>query len=327
MAADLKTLAKYPFLSEAKEYVASLNLTLDQIREHPLYSSAIDLGRKRVQDALRAEIDSNASDKVSQELAVLSYVMARIIVNATGNKTLLARYAKAESYNAYELLRKDSNEALEKVKGDVGFPLQDEWMSFADFLRLSKDMATEPGWKLASRALDAGRVRINNRSEVLALLREQIRERVAEPVETRHIPAELKTLAKQLNETLSGTTIKVDFKDLNADALPPCIIKMLASMGAGSASHNHMFILATFFIGLGMKPDDVVRIFSKSPKFDEEKTRYQLSFLSGEASTTKYSCPTCAKIKSYGLCVAECGIKHPIHYYKDKMKAARSPTH
>jgi DNA primase large subunit len=323
MAADLKTLAKYPFLPEAKEYVASLNLTLDQIRDHPLYSSAIEMGKRRVQDALRAEISSISQDKASQELAILSYVIARIIVNATGNKTLLARYSKAEAYNAYELLRKDTNEALDRVKGDVGFPLNGEWMSFADFLRLSKDMSTEPGWKLASRALDAGRVRINNRSEVLSLLREQIRERIAEPVETRHIPAELKAISKQLNETLSGATIKVDFKDLNMEALPPCVVKMLASMGAGSASHNHMFILATFFIGLGMKPDDVVKIFSKSPKFDEEKTRYQLSFLSGAASTTKYSCPTCAKIKSYGLCVTECGIKHPIHYYKDKMKVRK----
>jgi DNA primase large subunit len=323
MAADLKTLAKYPFLPAAKEYVASLSLTLDQIRAHPIYSAAYDLGTKRVQEALRGEVPAVPQDKVGQELAVLSYVLARIVVNAAGNKNLIARYAKAEAYGAYELLRKESDEVVEYIRAEMNLPLSGEWMMFSDYLRLTKDMSTEGGWKLASRAMDSGRVKVVSRSEVLALLRELIREKIAEPVETRHIPAELKTLAKALNESVSGTSIKVDFKELRVEALPPCIIKMTASMEAGSASHNHMFILATFFFGLGMKEDDVVKIFSKSPKFNEEKTRYQLSFLSGTASTTKYSCPTCAKIKSYGLCVAECGVKHPLHYYRDKARAVR----
>ena len=45
---DMETLAKYPFLKAAREYVSSLKLNLSEIQKHPLYSASIDLGRERV---------------------------------------------------------------------------------------------------------------------------------------------------------------------------------------------------------------------------------------------------------------------------------------
>ncbi len=94
---------------------------------------------------------------------------------------------------------------------------------------------------------------------------------------------------------------------------------MLSSLGAGNISHNSMFILGTFFIGLGLPVDEILKILSKFPKFDEEKSRYHIEFLAGEKSTIKYSCPSCAKIKSYGLCVNDCKVKHPLQFYRNRI--------
>ncbi|MBN2014069.1 MAG: hypothetical protein JW778_02715 [Candidatus Altiarchaeota archaeon] len=323
MESDLKTLAKYPFLREAKNHVSSLNLTLEQLLNHPVYSSAVDLGRKRVSDALGGRIETNLSDRLSQELTILSYAIARIVVNASSNKILISRYAKAEAQHAHLLLRREPDSVIQAVKEDLDFPLIDEGMVFSSFLKLTKDLTSDPRWKLVNRVMDNGVVRVSKRVEVLVLLREAIKHRIMEPVEVKSFPGEFKAMAKQLTDSAVGPTPRVGFKELDNTALPPCVLRMLSSLESGSASHQVMFILGTFFIGLGLKVDDVVRVFSVSPKFDEEKTRYQLSFLSGEKGSTKYSCPVCEKIKSYGFCVSECNVKHPLQYYRDRTKSKK----
>ena len=305
------------------DHVSSLNLTLEQIIDHPMYSSAVELGRRRASEALKSDIKANVSDKLSQELTILSYAIARILVNAASNRRLILRYARGEAQNAYTLLRGEPDSVVQLVMDDLGFPLRDEGMDYAHFLKLTRDLASDPGWKLVNRVMDKGVVKVSKRGEVLLLLREAVKYRVLEPVNVRNIPEGFKAMASQLRDSTLGPTPAVGFRELDRKALPPCITRMLSSLGSGDASHQVMFILGTFFIGLGLKVDDVVRVFSVSPRFDEEKTRYQLSFLSGEKGSTKYSCPVCEKIKSYGFCVSECNVKHPLQYYRDRIKTKK----
>ena len=68
----------------------------------------------------------------------------------------------------------------------------------------------------------------------------------------------------------------------------------------------------------------MLAIFSRSAKYDEEKTLYQLSFITGERGGTQYTCPTCQNIKSQGLCKADCPVKHPLQYYRNH--ARRKPA-
>jgi DNA primase large subunit len=92
------------------------------------------------------------------------------------------------------------------------------------------------------------------------------------------------------------------------------------AMESGIASHAGMFILATFLANLGLTRDGILSVYSRSPKYDEEKTLYQLGFITGERGGTEYTCPTCATIKSQGLCRADCPVKHPLQYYRRHAK-------
>jgi DNA primase large subunit len=318
MELELETIAKYPFLKGAKGYVASLNLTLWEIQNHPVYSSAIGLGRQRVLGALNGKISVDLSDKISQELTILSYVTARIFANLTGNRRLIFRYAKTEAKTAYEFLKKEGEDVLRMIKEDIDFRIDENMMDFTHYLKLTKNL-TDPRWGLVNRIMSSGRVEIS-RYESLELLREAIGLRIMEPIDVKNVPEEFRKIAGQLIEVDTGAPREIKIKELDKGAIPPCISRMLMALEAGDLSHNSMFIIGTFFVGLGLKVDDVVRIFSVSPKFNEEKSRYQLEFLAGEKSNTKYSCPTCAKIKSYGLCASDCGIKHPLQYYRDHIK-------
>ena len=313
---DLEKLSKYPFLKEAKEYVASLKLSLSEIMEHPLYSASMEAGRQRVKEDMNGRASPISEDRLTQELSILGYALARIIVNQTGSKQLILRFAVSEAENAYQLLRKEKEEAVAEVAKDLGFDAKNPDIGYMDFLRLSSGIAkSDPRWKLASRLMDAGRVTIDE-PEKLLLLREAIRLKVAEGVSTTGVPESLKRISAEISATYIKKPLEVKLSAVKEESIAPCIKSMLASLEAGMVSHNERFILATYFIGLGLDIDGLVKIFSRFPGFNEEKTRYQLRFLTGEKGATKYSCPSCAKIKSFGLCKAECEIRHPLNYRK-----------
>jgi DNA primase large subunit len=81
-------------------------------------------------------------------------------------------------------------------------------------------------------------------------------------------------------------------------------------------------MLATFLLGRGQTVDDVAPLFKNAPDYNEKVTRYQLNQISGETgSNTKYSCPSCEKIKSNDLCfvTSDCDyIINPLQFGKKR---------
>jgi len=319
---NIPLLGKYPFLPQAKEYVSSLNMTLDDIQKHPIYGGSFEQGKQRVVDGIQGRINVNLDDKIQQELSILSFAIARILSALTENRTIIRKYSASEADNAYNLLLSEDSAVLNKIMKEMNLEIKENKIKFQQYLSLTKDLArNDAKWKLVNREMNSGTVKLE-KSEPLLLLKESIKLKIMEPPKLTGIPPWFRETAKWLNSTQQPhTEFKVD--KVTEDAVPPCISAMLSGLEAGNASHNSMFILGTFFIGLGLPVDEVVKIFSRFPRFDEEKTRYQLEFLAGEKSTTKYSCPVCAKIKSYGLCVRDCGVKHPLQYYRDKVRGKR----
>ena len=319
---SIEALGKYPFLLQAKDHVSSLNMTLDEIQKHPLYGGSYELGKQRVVDGIQGRININLTNKISRELSILSFAVARILSALTANRTIIRRYAAGEADLAHKFLGSEDSAVLSRIMKEMDVEIKEKRIPFQRFLELTKDLTrNSPGWKLVNRGMNSGMVELRN-SESLILLREAIKLKVMEPPNLTGIPPWFRETAKWLNSTQQPhTDFKVD--RVKEDAVPPCVSAMLSGLEAGNASHNSMFILGTFFVGLGLPVDEVVKIFSRFPRFDEEKTRYQLEFLAGEKSTTKYSCPTCAKIKSYGFCKRECGVKHPLQYYRASVRKSR----
>lgn len=324
---ELKTLAKYPFLEESRRYVEGLNLTLEKIGQHPVYSAAISLGRQRILELLENRFTPEADEKTDLELLMLSYPIARVLIHLLGNRILTARYANAEAALAYGWLKKEDKKKVDYIKRDLKLDI-DSATKLATYLKLASRLVREdPRWKLVNRIVHKGRVQLNEGDDTI-LLKEAIRQKTLELVNIKNTPESLK---KTLNELkgIFATRVeeaKIDF--LEEKALPPCIKYITGLLQKDEANHNARFILATFLTGLGLSEDRILKIFSKSPRYNEEKTRYQLEFLTGRKSNTKYTCPGCQTIKSYGLCKAECKVKHPLQYYRRNargMKEEKTP--
>ncbi len=317
--AELQHLAKYPFLRKSREYVASLNLSFEDILQHPIYSAALDLGRKRVLDCLDGRYRPEYDDRLTAELTILSYPVARMLAHTVGRTTAF-KHASGEADAAYRLLKNEDDGVVDEISRDLGVMVEGGVMPLVQYTKLAAGLSRQnQKWKLSNRVVYEGKVEVES-GEVRALLQEAVKNRVMEAVDTQKIPDEVKKLAKNMKGSLTGTrkTIEIDY--LEEDAIGPCIKGMLSDLEAGMASHTGMFILATFFHNLGLKKEDILGIFARSPKYDEEKALYQLEFLTGERGGTEYTCPTCATIKSYGLCRDTCNVKHPLQYYRQHAK-------
>jgi DNA primase large subunit len=313
-------MARYPFTSGAKEFVGALNLSIDGIMKHPLYSAAVELGAQRVVDCYEGKFKPRTDDALSCKLTVLSYPIARMIANAVGSKVIIDRYASGEADAMATLLNREDENVIADITRELNIGYENKSIELTRFIHLSSSLAKKtPKWKLLNRIVESGRVHVEE-DEIRTLLREAIKEEVKKPVDTKKIPDELKKRAKNIKGMLTADKQDIKLDKVDEKALPPCIKAMIGMLEQGTASHNAMFVMATFFTNLGLGTDDLVNIFRKSPKFNEETTRYQIEFLSGQKSNTEYTCPTCVTIKSWGLCKWDCPVKHPIQYYRNNSR-------
>jgi len=110
------------------------------------------------------------------------------------------------------------------------------------------------------------------------------------------------------------------------DILPPCI-KNLVDRAYKGEDLNHMerLVLAFFLINTNLPIDSIVEVYSHLPNFDEKKTRYFLEHASGlRGARKKYKPYNCDKMKVFGLCVQECGVKNPIVLFTKNLKSTRT---
>jgi DNA primase large subunit len=201
---------------------------------------------------------------------------------------------------------------------DLKLVFDGDRISYVEYLKLTRTLVVkDSGWKLVNRIMHDGVVELKE-GDKKELLAEKIRLRVLSPVDVKLAPAQVISTAEKIKKMLSAVSSEPSENDVSDEANPPCIKNMLFMLKSGNTTHAMMFILGTYFAGKELPEDKIVELFSAFPSFDEKKTRYQLKFLLGERGRTKYNCPSCSKIKSYGLCNGACGIKNPLQYKKRK---------
>ena len=96
--------------------------------------------------------------------------------------------------------------------------------------------------------------------------------------------------------------------------------------------HMGRFSLVAFLSSLRLGTNEILKLFSSAPDYQEDKTRYQVEHITGASSSTMYKCPGCEKMRTYGICPVDkmdniCKtIRHPLSYYNKKWKRERQKT-
>lgn len=303
----------YPFLKEEKERLMALNLKIDEIPQHPIYSSTLDLA---ADDIIGEPVNLDDPD-----FSVVSFTLSKILLSIADDKTLNEKYAGRKSEEFRRQLERENLTFLIKIaREEFNIDIKTEEtlrVHFIDFLKFKPDFL-----RLSQSDLKGGYVRVT-KTQLTWVLKGTIKKIILDSIpEKQKFPeafqrAAMKVKGKAQSSQRLRTMPKIT--RLREDALPPCIKEILKNLQSGTANHNAHFVLGTFLNTLKLDEKDILEIFKKSPKFSDRITRYQIQFTKERG----YICPACDSVKGYGLCVASCPKNNPVSVYFYNLKARR----
>ncbi|MFQ5909212.1 MAG: hypothetical protein ACE5IJ_00640 [Thermoplasmata archaeon] len=331
---NLLTLARFPFLKNSSEYIKREGPPLDELLSHPAYEEARLDGMNRVRMALEEGLipwvgTPTDADNMRE---LLSYPIARMIVSGVGDGYLVRRYSFAEAERARTELLPMEDDFISIVADDLGMDFKMNglvFVHFSDYLRYSAQMKSKE-WKLVNQRFRRGYVQLG-RGKFIRIIKEAIQRRMESELPLPVNEQILDFLAGQIKEISVLTEEKKekykmeDVGKIRITRIPPCMRDLIRAVQLGKhIPHTGRFALTAFLHNIGLSSDDIFKLYSLSPDFQEGKTKYQIGHISGEISGTEYTPPECSTMQSYGLCPGPdelCGrINHPLNYYRIKGK-------
>jgi DNA primase large subunit len=323
----IKDLVKYPFLTEAGQYLANTGLSLEQLG-HPDWKPIVEKAYGRIVVASSGEIYSSDLESLDNDSELLSFIVAIILLKSTGIATLIRRFSLAEARRAERYLQQDLWSSRNK---NLDLPLKiirdlfavnvsidgDEFViKIPDYLQRSVHFH-EKEWKLVNRRVSNGFVYLTAH-ETVRLIRAELGQYINEKIQSVKVESVPQGFEQRINDLV---LLANKFSDTIYVSLeyPPCVKHGIEILEKGeNLPHSGRFLLATYLLSKGQTVDQITPLFKNAPDYNERTTKYQLEHISGSSgSGTKYQCPSCEKLRSENLCFAtsDCnGIINPIQF-------------
>ena len=322
-------IAKYPFLAEAGQYLQDKGFTLEQFATDPDLQIIVDKAYERIVSATDGRIYNPKLDSSD----TFSFLIAIILLKLSGMNTLINRFSLAEARRAEKFLEKDlynSNNTSEElaikiIKDIFSVSVKKNKNHFvipiSDYLRHAVNFH-ELEWKLVNRHVENGMVFLTPH-ETVRLVRRELSGYIGSRIRAANTPSLFKGFEDKVNK-LSKLAKKFVVNTVVSTEYPPCIKHAIEVLNNGeNLPHFGRFMLATFLLGRGQTIDEIAPLFKNAPDYKEKVTRYQINQIAGETgSNTKYSCPSCEKIKSHDMCFAtpDCdNIINPMQFGKKRL--------
>ncbi len=336
---ELKILARYPFIDESKEYVKNNDITVKDLLDDPLYERARVIGIERIDNAFENSDVGNRSqtNETDYVMELLSYPIARMISVCIDDLFFKRRYALGEAVHVYKNLLKEKTSFLLDISKEfdlkVNFDEEEDkiFIHFTDYLHYAPTRYKT--WKMINREVKNGYVHIDKKG-LSRIIQESLRNRINNELDERNCNKEIyNTFSEDIHRIKNKVMMhrkKIEAMPvgkLDIKKLPPCLKEILSSIQAGeNVPHMGRFALVSFLNTLKLNTNQILKIFSSAPDYEEEKTRYQVEHITGDNSPTSYKAPACDKMRTYGLCPTDkidevCKkTRHPVSYYRLKWK-------
>jgi DNA primase large subunit len=327
--------------------VRSLDLKITQL-ETPEYIRIVDRAEERIQEAIEEKLVS-FQEEGNDEIEILSFPIAVMMVAYGNDLSLKKRYALAEAKRAFTLLKIEDEQKLVSVTKLFNWKIRpiktyDEniqatilgfAIDFVSYLR-NASIFHESEWKLVNRTMHRGEVHIT-KNAIARLLAEEVRayidNRLSQKIDfslSKAVTDRVEKL-KQLNLSLQGKRHEEEMlKETIVDAFPPCIKRLYnTALTKQHLSHIERFTLTSFLLNSGMTVENVIECFRPTSDFSEKMTRYQVEHIAGgRGSRTKYVPPKCDTLRTHGVCPGGDDICEriwgPFAYYRKKIKIIKS---
>ena len=324
-AVELRDLIHYPFLPEAQKILASRGISVDSLSKTPSGTQYLDKACSRVICAIDGKNlypEDDSGDNISD---IVTYVLARILVSCVKDRFTIQRFVKSEAKRAYTYLTSEQNEQLkQRVCVEFGISLDAKKLSVIQYVEMASSLDKEPKWKLINRDIASGYVEVTP-DELEILLSEKIRFYLSSTLPLK-VPAALEREFQPWTDKISAKVQErtlEEFGTIDESAYPPCIQALIEAAAAGAnIVHSGRFALVAFLRRIGMPPEQIEGIFSRSPNYNAEMTEYQVNHILSH----EYESMSCATMQTHGVCSHKTKlcekINHPLNYYRSMKKLA-----
>ena len=348
----------YPFLADAEEIVLrKYGLPVYKLVE--LRPELSNITMKRIENAIKSGRVPKPASSLEDE--VLSFYLSSVLASLIGDRWLISRMALAEAERAYSFMVNEPDEnivaiarhiglrtlvyrkAIYKepvaiVRGVIVYNLFNYAMKLVEYIKVAKRLLGDPAWKPINMPVLRGYIYLR-REQVLRIMKESLAIYIENKIRSMRstndfdrIEATVKPLAEKVRQLLAsarrprvtreGRTI-IPRGVIIEEAFPPCISDLVEKARRGeNLSHHERFALATFMLNIGADIDSVVDLFRNMPDFNEKITRYQVEHLAGlRGSGKKYLVYSCEKMRTLGICKADCKTRNPVQAYFRNIKS------
>jgi len=322
--------------------VEKLDIRIDDLASSE-YKSVLDRAESRIEEAILFRMVSRKS--ANDDIEIPSFPIAVMIVAATADSFIKARYALAEAKRVSDLLKGEGKEKIMEitnnfnwrirlVEGEIGARTYDFALHFSDFLKNAADFRDRK-WKLVNRFVFDGDVYLT-KDEASRLLEEEVCRYISGKLDTKVglLPQGIMDRVERLKQLSLQKRGEIRLEEIPKGvviaAFPPCIKYLYDTIASGRpAPHIGRFALTSFLINIGMTPDNVIDFFRSISDFDERMTRYQVEHIAGvRGSRTKYIPPRCDTLRTHGICPSTDEIckrvRHPLAYYRRKLRIIKT---
>ena len=345
---DKVTLARYPFLPQAREWIAQMAVQHQIDIDELLDGSMMDRARVRARSRLVDSVDSDDGVEVASVgdihteegrlLEAFSFYYARLVVGASEDERLISRWAQAEAERAQHILVRDdaitsiANTYISQIECDENGLWK---MGLSDFIELCTGI-TGSRWRLPNCDVKDGWVTLHDegdkyssRAKVARLLRERMKEDIkldAMEKMTKMDESLLIRLAEPVGMirglVASRTAETIALIGAGEEDWPPCMRKAVAELAQGvNVNHFGRVFLASMSRCIGLPAETTVDFFRPAPDFSEGTTTYQVNHL----YEREYTPSGCSKLKVNHNCAVQRGddrlcdqpwMDHPLKYIR-----------
>ena len=355
---DEVLLARYPFLPQGREHMRSVleknGISVEGLIDEPWLDDVRTRGRLRLLDSVMhkdgADIATTVdmSTEMGRMTEVLSFLHAMLVVCASFNERLLARWIEGEATRADQLFGMDS-ENFELLAASYLSGIRSEmssgsdevvyWIPMADFIELCPRISGTY-WHLANRPVINGWVCMdaavgeNSRQRTARLLKERIRENLNETCTDRmdKMSEEFAALFADPVERITGllserVQAEMPMTAAVRDDWPPCFESAVSELNQGiNVNHVGRVFLAAFSKSIGMSREQTCSFFANAPDFNADTTSYQVNHV----YERDYTPHGCAALKTSARCPVQPGddrlcdqewMSHPLKYIRAKQRS------
>ena len=354
---DEALMARYPFLPQGATFLRVIleknGITVEDLIEAHWLEEVRSRGRVRLLESVmhKEGVDSATTIDLSSDLGKmtesLSFFYAMLVVCASFNERLLARWVEGEASRADQLFGMDKEnfdilarsylsdikEVRERAGGEVTY-----WVPISDFIELCPRISGNY-WRLINRPLKEGWVCMNSgagessRKRTARLIKERIREDLTNSCVERMnkmddsfaqlfidpVERVTKLLSEQVKEEMPmNASIRADW--------PPCFESAVGELSQGvNVNHTGRLFLASMSLAMGLSQEQTCGFFANAPDYNADTTSYQIN----QIFEGKYTPHGCAALKTSARCPVSPGddrlcdqewLTHPLKYLKAKQR-------